>query len=51
MSKSSVSIGGSVSQSALAANDQNEIRLTPETTSRASRETVPIAARLFGLAR
>jgi hypothetical protein len=39
MSKSSVSIGGSVSQSALVAGDRNEIWLTPETTPHASRET------------
>jgi ABC-type transporter Mla subunit MlaD len=39
MSKSSVSIGGFVSQSALVAGDRNEIRLTPETMSHTSRET------------
>ena len=39
MSKSSISIGGSVSQSALLAGDRNEIRLTPERTSHASRQT------------
>ena len=39
MSKSSVSVGGSVSQSALVAGDRNEIRLTPERTSHASRQT------------
>jgi len=39
MSKSSVSIGGSASQSTLVAGDRNEIRLTPETMSHASRET------------
>jgi hypothetical protein len=39
MSKSSVSIGGSAGQSALVAGDRNEIRLTLETMSHASRET------------
>jgi hypothetical protein len=33
MSKSSISIGGSVSQSAVVAGDRNEVRLTREVTS------------------
>jgi succinate dehydrogenase/fumarate reductase flavoprotein subunit len=37
MSKSSVSIGGSVSQSAVVAGDRNEVRLTREVTSVALR--------------
>src|ERR1700758_33965 len=39
MSKSSISIGGSVSQSALVAGDRNKVRLTPEATSHAPRDT------------
>ena len=39
MSKSSVSIGGSAGRSALVAGDRNEIRVTPEATAHAFRET------------
>jgi len=38
MSKSSISIGGSVSQSAVVAGDRNEVRVTGEATSGATRE-------------